>query len=144
MRTFLGDRCRGSWDAYPGVCFPWENILSSTPFQGWRPQRLGITLFLSLSLSLSFVILSHTEINSEHWWMLQLRVSSMISNSPYILVLDCDMYCNDPASVRQAMCCHLDPKLSPSLAFVQFPQRFHNISSNDIYDSQMRSAFSVC
>ncbi|CBI23575.3 unnamed protein product, partial [Vitis vinifera] len=72
-----------------------------------------------------------------------LRVSSMISNSPYILVLDCDMYCNDPASVRQAMCCHLDPILSPSLAFVQFPQRFHNISSNDIYDSQMRSAFST-
>ncbi|RVW55864.1 Cellulose synthase-like protein G2 [Vitis vinifera] len=72
-----------------------------------------------------------------------LRVSSMISNSPYILVLDCDMYCNDPTSVRQAMCCHLDPKLSPSLAFVQFPQRFHNINSNDIYDSQMRSAFST-
>ncbi|XP_030533901.2 cellulose synthase-like protein G2 isoform X1 [Rhodamnia argentea] len=75
-----------------------------------------------------------------------LRVSGVTSNSPYVLVLDCDMYCNDPSSARQAMCFHLDPKLSPSLSFVQFPQRFHNISENDIYDSKMRSYFwtSLC
>lgn len=72
-----------------------------------------------------------------------LRVSSMISNSPYILVLDCDMHCNDSMSARQAMCFHLDPKLSSSLAFVQFPQKFHNISKNDIYDSQHRSVFTI-
>ncbi|BFG15497.1 hypothetical protein CerSpe_017720 [Prunus speciosa] len=70
-----------------------------------------------------------------------LRVSGVISNSPYILGLDCDMHCHDPSSARQAMCFHLDPKISPSLAFVQFPQKFHNISNNDIYDSQLRSAF---
>ncbi|KAI8566404.1 hypothetical protein RHMOL_Rhmol02G0037500 [Rhododendron molle] len=68
-----------------------------------------------------------------------LRVSAMISNSPYILVLDCDMYCNDPTSARQAMCFHLDPKISPSLGFVQFPQKFHNISKTDVYDSQLRN-----
>ncbi|KAK6161368.1 hypothetical protein DH2020_004749 [Rehmannia glutinosa] len=68
-----------------------------------------------------------------------LRVSAMISNSPYILVLDCDMYCNDPSSARQAMCFHLDSKLSPKLAFVQFPQqKFYNISETDIYDGQLR------
>ncbi|XP_021807678.1 cellulose synthase-like protein G2 isoform X1 [Prunus avium] len=70
-----------------------------------------------------------------------LRVSGVISNSPYILGLDCDMHCHDPSSARQAMCFHLDPKISPSLAFVQFPQKFHNISNNDIYDSQLRSGF---
>ncbi|OUZ99634.1 Cellulose synthase [Macleaya cordata] len=70
-----------------------------------------------------------------------LRVSGMISNSPYILVLDCDMYCNDPTSARQAMCFHLDPQINRSLAFVQFPQIFYSISKNDIYDGQMRSAF---
>jgi len=74
---------------------------------------------------------------------LQLRVSSVMSNSPYILVLDCDMFCNDPTSARYAMCFHLDPKMSSSLSFVQFPQKFHNISKNDIYDSQLRSLFSV-
>ncbi|XP_034686472.1 cellulose synthase-like protein G2 [Vitis riparia] len=72
-----------------------------------------------------------------------LRVSGIISNSPYILILDCDMYCNDPTSAQKAMCFHLDPKISPTLAFVQFPQRFHNISKNDIYDSGLRSAFSI-
>ncbi|VVA37645.1 PREDICTED: cellulose synthase, partial [Prunus dulcis] len=70
-----------------------------------------------------------------------LRVSGVISNSPYILGLDCDMHCHDPSSARQAMCFHLDPKISPSLALVQFPQKFHNISNNDIYDSQLRSIF---
>ncbi|KAI8009677.1 Cellulose synthase-like protein G2 [Camellia lanceoleosa] len=67
----------------------------------------------------------------------------MISNSPYILVLDCDMYCNDSSSARQAMCFHLDPKMSPSLAFVQFPQKFHNISKNDIYNCRIRSLFMI-
>lgn len=71
------------------------------------------------------------------------RVSAVISNSPYILVLDCDMFCGEPASARQAMCFHLDLKKSPSLAFVQFPQKFHNISKNDIYDSQHRSTYKV-
>nr|XP_043631025.1 cellulose synthase-like protein G2 [Erigeron canadensis] len=70
-----------------------------------------------------------------------LRVSSLISNSPYILGLDCDMYCNDENSARQAMCFHLDPKLSSSLAFVQFPQMFHNISKHDIYESELRCTF---
>ncbi|KAF8014479.1 hypothetical protein BT93_H0324 [Corymbia citriodora subsp. variegata] len=70
-----------------------------------------------------------------------LRVSGVMSNSPYILVLDCDMRCNDPSSARLAMCFHLDPKMSPSLSFVQFPQLFHNISKNDIYDSRIRMPF---
>ncbi|KAJ6313267.1 hypothetical protein OIU77_014718 [Salix suchowensis] len=69
-----------------------------------------------------------------------LRVSGIMTNSPYILVLDCDMYCNDPTSARQAMCFHLDPKISPSLAFIQFPQKFRNINKNDIYDGQLRKS----
>ncbi|GMJ01946.1 cellulose synthase like G2, ARABIDOPSIS THALIANA CELLULOSE SYNTHASE LIKE G2 [Hibiscus trionum] len=72
-----------------------------------------------------------------------LRVSSMISNAPYVLVLDCDMRCNDPSSAKQAMCFHLDPNISPNLAFVQFPQMFHNLSNMDIYDGKLRSVFSV-
>ncbi|KAL3506070.1 hypothetical protein ACH5RR_031452 [Cinchona calisaya] len=72
-----------------------------------------------------------------------LRVSGIISNSPYILVLDCDMYCNDSTSARQAMCFHLDQRISSSLAFVQFPQKFCNISKNDIYDAALRYIFVV-
>ncbi|XP_052206381.1 cellulose synthase-like protein G3 isoform X2 [Diospyros lotus] len=70
-----------------------------------------------------------------------LRVSGLMSNGPYLLVLDCDMYCNDPTSAKQAMCFHLDPEVSPSLAFVQYPQIFYNVSKNDIYDGQARSAY---
>ncbi|KAK8709685.1 hypothetical protein V6N13_060695 [Hibiscus sabdariffa] len=72
-----------------------------------------------------------------------LRVSGAMSNSPYILVLDCDMYCNDPTSARQAMCFYCDPQTSPSIAFVQFPQTFRNISEDDIYDSEIRSIFKI-
>ncbi|KAL3507689.1 hypothetical protein ACH5RR_033071 [Cinchona calisaya] len=62
----------------------------------------------------------------------------MLSNSPYILMLDCDMYCNDSNSARQAMCFLLDKTMSSKLAYVQFPQKFHNISPKDIYDTQHR------
>lgn len=75
----------------------------------------------------------------------QLRVSSLVSNSPYVLVLDCDMHCNSRSSILEAMCFHLDHRLSSStdLAFVQFPQMFHNLSCNDIYASELRFIFSV-
>ncbi|KAI3469711.1 hypothetical protein Pfo_026374 [Paulownia fortunei] len=66
-----------------------------------------------------------------------IRVSALVSNAPYILVLDCDHYCNDPTSARQAMCFYFDPKISPKLAFVQFPQKFHNISEHDLYDGRL-------
>lgn len=85
----------------------------------------------------------HMKSNLSVVHLFQLRVSSILSNSSYILILDCDMYCNDSTSARQAMCFHLDPKISPSLAFVQFPQKFHNISKTDIYDSQLRITFMV-
>ncbi|KAJ8631219.1 hypothetical protein MRB53_024542 [Persea americana] len=72
-----------------------------------------------------------------------LRVSGLLSNGSYILVLDCDMYSNDPTSAKAAMCFHLDPTLSPTLAFVQFSQIFHNISPNDIYGCQLRDVFKI-
>ncbi|KAK6138743.1 hypothetical protein DH2020_027519 [Rehmannia glutinosa] len=66
-----------------------------------------------------------------------LRVSAMISNAPYFIVLDCDHYCNDPTSARQAMCFYFDPEISSKLAWVQFPQHFHNISEHDLYDGNL-------
>ncbi|KAM0865585.1 hypothetical protein ACQ4PT_043180 [Festuca glaucescens] len=74
-----------------------------------------------------------------------LRVSSLMSNAPYVLVLDCDMYCNTRSSVLEAMCFHLDRRgrHADDLAFVQFPQMFHNVSGNDIYANELRSIFST-
>ncbi|KAB2067599.1 hypothetical protein ES319_A09G238700v1 [Gossypium barbadense] len=72
-----------------------------------------------------------------------LRVSTMISNSPYILMLDCDMYCNDPTSTRQTMCYYCDPQTPSSIAFVQFPQTFRNICEDDIYDGEIRNLMKI-
>ncbi|XP_051125361.1 cellulose synthase-like protein G3 [Andrographis paniculata] len=66
-----------------------------------------------------------------------LRVSGVISNAPYFVVLDCDHYCNDTSAARQAMCFFFDPEISPKLAWVQYPQHFHNISPHDIYDGNL-------
>ena len=44
-----------------------------------------------------------------------------------------------PATALEAMCFHLDRRGTPdSLAFVQFPQMFHNLSRNDIYTNDLR------
>ncbi|CAL0329494.1 unnamed protein product [Lupinus luteus] len=69
------------------------------------------------------------------------RVSGLLSNGPYVLAVDCDMFCNDPSSAKQAMCFFLDPQTSKYISFVQFPQMFHNLSKKDIYDNQSRTAF---
>ncbi|KAL3626393.1 hypothetical protein CASFOL_029942 [Castilleja foliolosa] len=66
-----------------------------------------------------------------------LRVSALISNAPYFLVLDCDMYCYDPSSARQAMCFYLDPKISSKIGWVQFPQKFRDLSEHDIYGGSL-------
>lgn len=68
-----------------------------------------------------------------------LRVSSIMSNAPFILTLDCDMYTNNPEALRQAMCFFLDPKTGHQFGFVQFPQLFHGITKNDIYGNSLRT-----
>ncbi|CAN6201400.1 unnamed protein product [Urochloa humidicola] len=74
-----------------------------------------------------------------------LRVSGIVTNAPYVLVLDCDMSCNSRGSALEAMCFHLD-RSAPApenLAFVQFPQMFHNLSRNDIYTNDLRYIFAT-
>ncbi|XP_038899589.1 cellulose synthase-like protein E6 isoform X2 [Benincasa hispida] len=62
-----------------------------------------------------------------------IRVSSEISNAPFILNLDCDMYSNNPDTMKECLCFFLDGKSSHDIAFVQFPQYFNNITKNMIY-----------
>ena len=63
---------------------------------------------------------------------MQIRVSSEISNAPLILNVDCDMYSNNSASIKDALCFFLDER-SHDIAFVQYPQYFANITKNDLY-----------
>eukprot|EP00253_Pinus_taeda_P001053 PITA_01053 len=71
------------------------------------------------------------------------RVSGVLSNAPFILTLDCDMYANNREALRQAMCFFLDPKTGHQFAYVQFPQTFHGITKNDLYSSQLKNIFQV-
>ncbi|KAG2240363.1 hypothetical protein Bca52824_090853 [Brassica carinata] len=72
-----------------------------------------------------------------------LRVSSVMTNSPVILTLDCDMFSNNPRTPLHALCYLSDPKINSTLGFVQFPQKFHGINKNDIYASELRRSFVI-
>lgn len=64
-----------------------------------------------------------------------IRVSSRISNNQIILNMDCDMYSNNSESIRDAMCFFMDEH---RIAFVQFPQNFDNLTTNDVYSNSLR------
>ena len=63
----------------------------------------------------------------------QIRVSSEITNAPFILNLDCDMYSNNADTIQEALCFFLDAKQGDQVAFVQVPQFYDNVTENDIY-----------
>nr|XP_027061309.1 cellulose synthase-like protein E6 isoform X1 [Coffea arabica]XP_027063967.1 cellulose synthase-like protein E6 isoform X1 [Coffea arabica] len=67
-----------------------------------------------------------------------IRVSSKISNAPIILNLDCDMYSNDSDALRDSLCFFMDEKQGHRTSYVQYPQRYHNITKHDIYSSVAR------
>ncbi|KGN44128.1 cellulose synthase-like protein E1 [Cucumis sativus] len=67
-----------------------------------------------------------------------LRVSSQISNGQIILNVDCDMYSNTSDTIKDALCFLMDEEKGHEVAFVQFPQKFHNVTKNEIYGSSLR------
>ncbi|KAL6543080.1 hypothetical protein OROHE_010600 [Orobanche hederae] len=72
-----------------------------------------------------------------------IRVSSRISNAPIILNLDCDMYSNDPDAINDALCFFLDEKKGKQISYVQYPQRFSNITKNDVYANTACATFQI-
>ncbi|GMQ05846.1 hypothetical protein CsSME_00050692 [Camellia sinensis var. sinensis] len=46
------------------------------------------------------------------------RVSTIMTNAPIVLTLDCDMYSNDPQTPHRMLCFFSDPKLRPNLGYV--------------------------
>ncbi|KAK3184397.1 hypothetical protein Dsin_031683 [Dipteronia sinensis] len=59
------------------------------------------------------------------------RVSGLMTNAPFMLNVDCDMFANDPLVVHQAMCLLLGSK-EKDCAFVQFPQLYHNSAADSL------------
>ncbi|KAI3828765.1 hypothetical protein L1987_02875 [Smallanthus sonchifolius] len=70
-----------------------------------------------------------------------LRVSSVMTNSPIVLTQDCDMYSNDPQTLKRALCYISDPLAQPKLGYVQFPQRYHGLNKDDIYGGELLRLF---
>ena len=74
---------------------------------------------------------------------MQIRVSSEISNAPIILNLDCDMYSNHSDAIQEAVCFFMDEERGHKICYVQYPQCFHNISTNDIYSNVANAVHEV-
>lgn len=75
--------------------------------------------------------------------ILQIRVSSEISNGAIILNVDCDMYSNNSDSIRDALCFFMDEEKGHEIAFVQCPQNFENITKNELYSNSLRVIYEV-
>ncbi|XP_015580966.1 cellulose synthase-like protein B4 [Ricinus communis] len=65
------------------------------------------------------------------------RVSGLVTNAPFMLNVDCDMYVNDPQVVRRAMCFLLGSSNEREFAFVQFPQVFYDELKDDPFGSTL-------
>ncbi|XP_029131074.1 cellulose synthase-like protein H1 isoform X2 [Cajanus cajan] len=65
------------------------------------------------------------------------RVSGLMTNAPFILNVDCDMYVNNPKIAQHALCILLDSKGEKEVAFVQCPQRFYDAVKDDAYGNQL-------
>ncbi|RLM85001.1 cellulose synthase-like protein E6 [Panicum miliaceum] len=68
-----------------------------------------------------------------------IRVSSVISKSPIIMNVDCDMYSNNSDSIREALCFFLDEEMGHKIAFVQYPQNYNNMTKNNIYGNSLNA-----
>ncbi|GAB2284785.1 Belongs to the glycosyltransferase 2 [Dionaea muscipula] len=71
------------------------------------------------------------------------RVSSKISNGQIVLNVDSDMYSSNSQAVRDALCLLMDEKQSQQIAYVQFAQRFTNLTKNDLYAGSLRITMQV-
>ncbi|KAL6010692.1 hypothetical protein ACLOJK_001130 [Asimina triloba] len=66
-----------------------------------------------------------------------LRVSGVMTNAPFTLNVDCDMFANNPEIVVHAMCFHLGVEWGQKeFAFMQFPQRFHSRFQDDPFGNE--------
>ncbi|GFZ03821.1 cellulose synthase-like B [Actinidia rufa] len=66
------------------------------------------------------------------------RVSGLMSNAPFMMNVDCDMYINNPKIFLHAMCLLLGAKNKETdFAYVQSPQRFYDGMKDDPFGNQL-------
>ncbi|KAK8270105.1 hypothetical protein V6Z12_D11G172900 [Gossypium hirsutum] len=65
------------------------------------------------------------------------RVSGLMTNAPFTLNVDCDMFVNNPQVVREALCQLVGRESEREMGFIQYPQCFYNATKDDPYGNQM-------
>ncbi|XP_012491134.2 cellulose synthase-like protein H1 [Gossypium raimondii] len=65
------------------------------------------------------------------------RVSGLMTNAPFTLNVDCDMFVNNPQVVREALCQLVGRESERDVGFIQYPQCFYNATKDDPYGNQM-------
>ena len=68
---------------------------------------------------------------------MQTRVSGVMTNAPFILNVDCDMFANNPEVVLHAMCLLLGFDEEKFSGFVQAPQQFYGALKDDPFGNQL-------
>ncbi|KAI4341015.1 hypothetical protein MLD38_025792 [Melastoma candidum] len=66
-----------------------------------------------------------------------MRVSGILTNAPFMLNVDCDMYANNPHIMLHSLCLFVGAKSKSDSAFVQYPQLFYNGVKNDPFRNQL-------
>ncbi|XP_042480845.1 cellulose synthase-like protein H1 isoform X2 [Macadamia integrifolia] len=64
------------------------------------------------------------------------RVSGVMTNSPFMLNVDCDMFANNPQLVLHSMCLLLGFDKESASGFVQYPQMFYGGLKDDPFGNQ--------
>ncbi|CAN6574259.1 unnamed protein product [Malus baccata var. baccata] len=65
------------------------------------------------------------------------RVSGLMTNAPFMLNVDCDMFVNNPNIMLHAMCTLLGSENETKNAFAQFPQIYYDGLKDDPFGNQM-------
>jgi hypothetical protein len=66
-----------------------------------------------------------------------------MTNAPFMLNVDCDMFVNNPKVMHHAMCLLLGFESESRSGFVQFPQMFHDGLKDDPYGNQYKVLIKV-
>ncbi|XP_057506116.1 cellulose synthase-like protein H2 isoform X3 [Actinidia eriantha] len=73
----------------------------------------------------------------QEWKKMKTRVSGVMSNAPFMMNVDCDMYINNPKIFLHAMCLLLGAKNKDTdFAYVQSPQCFYDGLKDDPFGNQ--------
>ncbi|XVE93662.1 hypothetical protein REPUB_Repub01dG0213300 [Reevesia pubescens] len=71
------------------------------------------------------------------------RVSGVMTNAPFMLNVDCDMFASNPNIILQGVCLLVGVEDEQECGFVQCPPIFYNASKDDPFGSQIIVPFAI-